>query len=232
MQYLASWIEQLILLVLFATFVDLLLPTTGLQRYVRFILALIILVTMLSPILGLLSNEFSLQSITEKLIMLPLQQNNQSMKELEQAQQRLVNIQEDLIHQEFLLRVQENVRQQVELQFPVSVASIQVHWRKTEGDSLVITGMNVRVAEGNAVRSERGKAGTASSQADQTVHVVQAVNVDPVQIKPISVGDEQTSNESSGQKLSPDAVNINTISQFLSQQWGLAQETIQIDWIK
>ncbi|MBW7458602.1 stage III sporulation protein AF, partial [Paenibacillus sepulcri] len=57
--WLASWLQQIIAVVLLAGFIDLLLPNQTMQRYVRLVAGLIILLTILTPILNLLQGDFS-----------------------------------------------------------------------------------------------------------------------------------------------------------------------------
>lgn len=53
MNGLGSWLKEIIMIILLATFLDLLLPNRSMQRYVKLTLSLIILLTMLSPVLKL-----------------------------------------------------------------------------------------------------------------------------------------------------------------------------------
>jgi stage III sporulation protein AF len=57
MAWMASWLQQLILMILLATFAEMLLPKNTLQRYVKSVLGLFILLTMLSPIFTLLQKQ-------------------------------------------------------------------------------------------------------------------------------------------------------------------------------
>jgi len=57
--WLATWLQQIIAVVLLAGFVDLLLPNKSMQRYVRLVAGLIILLTILTPILRMLQGDFS-----------------------------------------------------------------------------------------------------------------------------------------------------------------------------
>jgi stage III sporulation protein AF len=57
--WLAVWLQQIIAVVLLAGFIDLLLPNKSMQRYVRLIAGLIILLTIMSPIIRLLQGDFS-----------------------------------------------------------------------------------------------------------------------------------------------------------------------------
>ncbi|MNO74722.1 Stage III sporulation protein AF [compost metagenome] len=55
MSILSDWLKEIIFVVLIAIIIDLLLPNRSMERYVRFVASLIILLTLLSPIMKLLS---------------------------------------------------------------------------------------------------------------------------------------------------------------------------------
>lgn len=61
MEALGEWLRQIILVVLLATFIDLLLPNRTMQRYVRLVVSLFILMTILSPVLQLLGSNANLR---------------------------------------------------------------------------------------------------------------------------------------------------------------------------
>jgi stage III sporulation protein AF len=58
MTWLAGWLKQIIAIILMAGVIDMLLPNKTMQRYVRLIAGLIILLTLLSPIVNLLQGDF------------------------------------------------------------------------------------------------------------------------------------------------------------------------------
>lgn len=55
MSFLGEWLKEIIFIVLIAVFIDLLLPNRSMERYVKFVVSLIILLTLLSPVMKLLS---------------------------------------------------------------------------------------------------------------------------------------------------------------------------------
>jgi stage III sporulation protein AF len=57
MVWIASWLKELILMILLATFAEMLLPKSSLHRYVKTVLGLFILMAMLSPIFTLLQKQ-------------------------------------------------------------------------------------------------------------------------------------------------------------------------------
>jgi stage III sporulation protein AF len=63
MELLAAWLKQIILVVLLATFIDLLLPNRTMQRYAKLVVSLFILMTILSPVLQLLGANVNLRML-------------------------------------------------------------------------------------------------------------------------------------------------------------------------
>ena len=59
LNWLSSWLQQIIAVVLLAGLIDLLLPNKAMQRYVRLVAGLIILLTIMSPIIRLLQGDFN-----------------------------------------------------------------------------------------------------------------------------------------------------------------------------
>ncbi|CAM2809591.1 stage III sporulation protein AF [Paenibacillus sediminis] len=57
MSWLSEWLKEIIFIILLATFVDLILPNRSMERYVRLVLSLLILLTLLTPIIDLLTKD-------------------------------------------------------------------------------------------------------------------------------------------------------------------------------
>lgn len=55
--YITSWIKDIILIVLFSVFLELLLPNSSMQKFVRIIMGLFILLAILNPIIGLIEEQ-------------------------------------------------------------------------------------------------------------------------------------------------------------------------------
>jgi len=63
MEWLSAWLKTVIIVILFAAFVDLLLPSSKMQRYVKTVLSLFILLTLLSPVLELLRGNWNVEKL-------------------------------------------------------------------------------------------------------------------------------------------------------------------------
>ncbi|WP_018751514.1 stage III sporulation protein AF [Paenibacillus sanguinis] len=61
MNWLAEWLREIISIVLIAVFIELLLPNRAMERYVRFVVSLLVLLTLLSPIIKLFSADAAQQ---------------------------------------------------------------------------------------------------------------------------------------------------------------------------
>lgn len=62
---LSTWIKQIILVVLFATFLELLIPSNSYKKFVKVIMGLLILLTVLQPVLELIHGQGDEQNATE-----------------------------------------------------------------------------------------------------------------------------------------------------------------------
>jgi len=59
MEWLSGWLKQLILLILLASFIDLLLPSQAMQRYVKTVIGLFLLLILMNPLLKLFERNWS-----------------------------------------------------------------------------------------------------------------------------------------------------------------------------
>lgn len=55
MEWLSEWLKSIIMIVMFAAFVDLILPGKSMQRYARLVLSMLILLALLRPVINLLT---------------------------------------------------------------------------------------------------------------------------------------------------------------------------------
>lgn len=63
MDWLAGWLKTVIMVIMLATFVDLLLPSNTMQRYVKTVMSLFILLTLLSPVLQLFEKDWDVEQL-------------------------------------------------------------------------------------------------------------------------------------------------------------------------
>lgn len=61
--WLSGWLREIILVVMFAVIVDMLLPNHAMQRYIKVVVSLFILLTIISPILSLIRSDLHIHEI-------------------------------------------------------------------------------------------------------------------------------------------------------------------------
>lgn len=66
MDWLSGWLKTVVTIILLATFVDLLLPSTKLQRYVKTVMSLFILLALLSPVMQLLQRNWNMDQLLSR----------------------------------------------------------------------------------------------------------------------------------------------------------------------
>ncbi|NHN28841.1 stage III sporulation protein AF [Paenibacillus agricola] len=63
MDWLSDWLKSVVMVILLASFVDILLPSQTMQRYVKTVISLFILLTLLQPVLSLLQKQTSIDQL-------------------------------------------------------------------------------------------------------------------------------------------------------------------------
>lgn len=64
--WLSGWLRDIVMIILLATFIDLLIPNNALQRYVKVVVSLIILLTILSPVISFFKADMNIFQAAEE----------------------------------------------------------------------------------------------------------------------------------------------------------------------
>lgn len=209
---LGGWLKQIIVIILIATFVDLALPGSSMQRYVKVVVSLFILLTILTPVIQLIRSDADpaawfagAESGTEGPSRLPELQSV-----LREGERMRGNREREAVE---MVRgqVAEAVRIEVEQRFAVDVRQVQVGIGEDEEGRLRLESLVVTVDDGAVMAAARTGQGTGSdssaperggSVADEdtgggedAIHTVGPVKpiepIDPVQ--PVSISVEVSS---------------------------------------
>ncbi|MBB3867389.1 stage III sporulation protein AF [Geobacillus sp. NFOSA3] len=149
MQIVIEWVTNILIFILFATMIDLLLPSSNMQKYVKMVVGLILLLLMLSPILKLLSidpDRWFASIISEKGSQQEMMKNEIEMKKKEiQASQRayileqmavqMKNKVDEELMKEYGLSVEDvslQTKEKENLQIPKDIETIEVVLTKQE----------------------------------------------------------------------------------------------------
>ncbi|MEK8132747.1 stage III sporulation protein AF [Paenibacillus filicis] len=141
MEFLSEWLKSVVLVILIATFVDLLLPNRSMQRYVKTVMSLFLLMTLLQPLLTLLRPDSSIEErLTAALLRPEAVQVNGGMESLEAIRQRgqaLQDRQQETANRLARQKAGELMKRQIEQNAQVSVRSVQVD-TETDGQGQAV----------------------------------------------------------------------------------------------
>jgi stage III sporulation protein AF len=152
MQFVTEWITNILIFILFAIIIDFLLPSSNMQKYVKMVVGLILLLLMLSPILQLLSIHpdrlvaSAISSLSERENEQEMIKNEIEMKKKEiQASQRAYILEQMAVQmkkqvdgelmKEYGLRVEDvslQTKEKEDLQIPRDIKKIAVVLSKQE----------------------------------------------------------------------------------------------------
>ncbi|NBI27564.1 stage III sporulation protein AF [Chengkuizengella marina] len=127
LQWLSNWLREIILVILLATFVDLILPSNKMQRYVKVVISLFILMTILSPIVSLLKVEWNFDQLNNQFQIDEVSTNEYgSMSEILQDGEQLKNQNEQETARLIQTKMEDMIYKQLEDQMSVAVESVSV----------------------------------------------------------------------------------------------------------
>jgi len=226
MSWLAVWLQQIIAVVLLAGFIDLLLPNKAMQRYVRLVAGLIILLTILTPIIRLLQGDFNAKldaqmenwvhsTKTEQFHMPTLEDIQQNAKDLQRKQQSTATaLTEQKLAEAMKAELAENAG--------LHAAAVHVKLEVNKDDqSVQIAAVTVSLLPPEE---------QAEIEAEQSN---QAKGVDEVEAVEVTVQPDQTvqSEKSEGtettEKEAPSAVK-DAVKEVLRLGWGVAPRLIEV----
>jgi stage III sporulation protein AF len=181
LSWLAAWLQQIIAVVLLAGFIDLLLPNKAMQRYVRLIAGLLILLTILTPVIRLLQGDFStklderlsgwLQSGTPSEARMP------TLQDIQRDAEALRRKQEASAAALTERKLAEAMRVEIAKRTGFEVREVTV---KLEQQAESAGARAVTVTLGDAEPEQEGSSGSSDSKAD--THDEQVKPVDPVAV--------------------------------------------------
>mgnify|MGYP001953500750 CR=1 FL=1 len=219
-EWLANWLKEIILVILLATFVDLLLPSSTMHRYVKVVLSLFILLTILSPVLSLLRADFPLPALaSEELVprkysaeMPPLSAVVAEGEALSAAnREQELSLVEKRIEEWLLAEVPENV--------PVQVVSAEVNAGIDDEQLPVISSVTVTVRPVESEEREKAK------------EMDTVASVEPVIPVEVAIREERDEAEVLSKPVTTqvdDAVE-REVQTFIARSLGLSRERINVE---
>ncbi|MDR6224657.1 stage III sporulation protein AF [Desmospora profundinema] len=152
-EWLSDWLKQIVILVLIATFLDLLLPNNALERYVKLVMGLLIILAMLVPIFDLFHADWD---FTDFILDRAVQQESlDPIHKIKQDAKTLAGNREGLVREEVEQQLGESIGSEVSQRFKMEVTSITVQLET--GDDGSVDGIKqVRITLQPATEKKEG----------------------------------------------------------------------------
>jgi stage III sporulation protein AF len=149
-EWLGDWIKQIVILILIATFLDLLLPSGAMDRYVKLVMGLLIILAILSPVFRILERKLDPAALELKSV------GNSTMEPLENIRHesnQLKDAQSQQIREEAERKLERTLADQVSGQFGVEVMGTNVTLTENEDKMLQIRGVELLIHPREAASS-------------------------------------------------------------------------------
>ncbi|MFC5651564.1 stage III sporulation protein AF [Paenibacillus solisilvae] len=238
LDWLSSWLQQIIAVVLLAGLIDLLLPNKAMQRYVRLVAGLIILLTIMTPIIRVLQGDFNakldqdvegwFQGVQSKDMRMPTLEDIKKDADVIKKNQQTsaLTLTQNKLSEEMRQKIEQRTGREVEdvaLQLQVVTTGV------TEG--AVIKSVAVTMSAKPKSPEKTGQSpvdGTEAAAGDgPAVEEVESIAVS-VQVEPdaaSSAGNQRTEGFTS---LPADSQLAQAITQLLQDSWSVAPGIVSI----
>ncbi|WP_281169083.1 stage III sporulation protein AF [Gracilibacillus lacisalsi] len=200
MEYLSSWILQIIIYMILAMIVDLILPSSTLKQYVKLVVGLLLILIILQPLLSVFN--VNVHQMVDQII--PTNSDSSVESEIEngmnQQKSEIEKIQAAYVLEEMVVQMENIVEEELQETYNYQIEDMEVDW-----------------------------ASHPTSEENELERIyVQLVTMDDDSAKVeevhIQIGDSLPQTSESP----PD--DANEIKNFLADQWGVEEEIIHIRW--
>lgn len=234
MGWLGEWLRSVVAVILLAAFVDLFLPSNAMQRYVKAVISLIILLTLLTPVLQLLERKFSVDQLLsaaasqqERTLMLTAERNSAPMKSLEVITRDAEKLKavghkqsEQLLQEQLALVMKEDLQKQTDLH----VDQVKVTAKLDNNGKPTVSHVLVTLHE------------IKMKSLQKPVNERSIAVMEPIQpVKPIQIGQEvSASRAASGeaQMLTPMLEQeLARLSQGISRDWQIDRAHVELQLV-
>lgn len=238
MSWLGDWLKQVVLIIMLAAFVDLLLPNQAMQRYVKLVVSLFLLLTLMNPIFQLFRRDWNVDQLvaeasrmqttaaegTKTVSLDGILTNGEKLRE-DQAQDARKLTEE---------RMAADMRKQLENDMGESIRTLQVSLALDNQGNPSISGVRIVLShrEEKAVGSGRKEEGSAAG----LVQPVQVEEVKPVAID-VRVNDDDSvpvsaaaaRQDAAGRRTSQgDAARMTAVTEELQKDWGIPPKRVDV----
>ncbi|MGM0834530.1 MAG: stage III sporulation protein AF [Bacillota bacterium] len=205
MSYLTEWITTIILFILLATVVDMLLPSSSMQKYTKLVIGLLLIVVILTPILKLLSTD--MDELFAKMMTHPSYISEKNTENLIEMKKKEIQASHSAyILEQAAVQMKEDVEEELREQYGLTVKEVNLVVKNQDQLNMVPTEEDLEMV---VIVLEEGTEETAISV-----------------VKPVKIN---TSRPNKPEPSSPNSGREGNIAAFLSDRWQLHETLISVD---
>ncbi|MFT8312037.1 MAG: stage III sporulation protein AF [Sporolactobacillus sp.] len=205
MSYLINWVSEIVLIVLFAVILELLVPSGVFQKYIKFVIGLVLIVALMDPVIRLFQVDPS--SLLQGL---KSEQNDSSIKsETARQKNEIQKAQAAYIQEQVAVRMKNQVKEELNEKYGLQITDIALSGQKVVGQELSLGKVTVTI--GKSEQNHRSQ-----ESGIRTIQPVKNVSID--------LG----KNESEKNKVH-ESNEVKSVRSFLAKRWELSQSLIKVN---
>ncbi|CAG7612468.1 Stage III sporulation protein AF [Paenibacillus solanacearum] len=239
MEWLSGWLKTVILVILLATFVDLLLPNHTMQRYVKTVMSLFLLLTLLQPLLSLFEKHTQIEEALSgslfkegsRLLGAGSAATLQPLPEIQQRAELLRNRQQQEARRIAETQAADLMKRKIEQAAGVKVQRVQVETAADDNGQWIIKHVSVSVDPAARAASGTDSKRTRPAAAMEPVKPVEPVIAPDIRVGPNAAKAVPVARLQGGdaEQWPPDLLQKKTqIQLMLEQDWQLSPAQIAL----
>ncbi|MGA9290215.1 MAG: stage III sporulation protein AF [Anaerobacillus sp.] len=141
MDMITGWITNIIVLILLATVLELLLPNSSMQRYVKMVIGLMLMAVILSPVLSIFTNDFD--SMLRSATLDSSTENKKMENAIESKKSEIQASNAAYIEEQMAVQMKSQVEKELREQFNLEISSVALDLTEVDGekniDHIIVT---------------------------------------------------------------------------------------------
>ncbi|KMM37874.1 stage III sporulation protein AF [Guptibacillus hwajinpoensis] len=198
MGVLTGWVTNIIVLILLATVLELLLPNSSMQRYVKMVIGLMLMAVILSPVLTIFSKDFN--TMLRSATLNDFDRSTQLENTIESKKSEIQASNAAYIEEQMAVQLKSQVEKELRERFNLQISNIALHLTEEEGEKNID---QIAVMVEEAAR-------------DQSVSEIEAVSVS-FQIEENELEDFDSTDSTSKK-----------VAYFLADEWALYPKQVGV----
>ncbi|MBU8907726.1 stage III sporulation protein AF [Desertibacillus haloalkaliphilus] len=207
MQLIIEWITNIILLILLATILELLLPNSSMQRYVKMVVGLLLLVMILNPLLSIFSKDvneiFDVAALEDEAITVSSLENSIESKKVD-----IESGQRAYISEQVAVQLKRQVEEELVDRFDVEVTDVVISMEQFAAED----GVEEQIDEVSVIVKQREH--EVVSDSNEGIESVEVVAIDTTR--------KQTTEEI--------PIDVKEVLAYLETEWQISKEKISLAW--